>query len=258
MPQFKDKVVVITGATSGIGRAAARAFAAAGARVLGTGRHQGRLAELAREVDLALTVDVTRDADVDLLRTVVQDRFGQVDVLVNNAGIGLFATWDQTSSEQLQALMEVNLVGAHRVTRALLPGMVRRGEGHVVQVASIAGKRGFERQAAYCASKFALVGYSEALRQELRGTGVGLHLIHPPAVDTPFFANAGWPEIASEHRRWRPMAPEAVAAAMLDAIRKDQRQVMLTPRARALHFAASHMPDALDNARAKWAWKKKA
>ena len=257
MPQFKDKVVVITGATSGIGRAAARAFTAAGARVLGTGRHQGRLAELAREVDLALTMDVTRGADVELLRTVVEDRFGRVDVLVNNAGIGLFATWDETSPEQLQALMEVNLVGAHRVTRALLPGMVQQDEGHLVQVASIAGKRGFERQAAYCATKFALVGYSEALRQELRDTGVRLHLIHPPAVDTAFFANAGWPEIASEHRRWRPVSPEAVAGAMLDAIRKDQRQVMLTPRARALHFAASHMPDALDKARAKWAWKKK-
>jgi short-subunit dehydrogenase len=256
MPHFTDKVVVITGATSGIGRAAARAFTAAGARVLGTGRHQGRLAELAREVDLALTVDVTRPADVDLLRTVAEDRYGRVDVLVNNAGVGLFATWDETSAEHLQALMEVNLVGAHRVTRALLPGMVQRGEGHIVQVASIAGKRGFERQAAYCASKFALTGYSEALRQELRDTGVRVHVVHPPAVDTPFFANAGWPEIASEHRRWRPMSPEAVATAMLDSIRKDQRQVILTPRARALHMAASHMPEALDKARARWAWRK--
>ncbi len=257
MTDLHDKTVVITGATSGIGRAAARAFAAAGARVLGTGRHQGRLAELAREVDLALTLDVTKQRDIDLLRTVVEDRYGQVDVLVNNAGVGLFADWDQTSPDQLSQLLEVNLLGVMRVSQALVPGMVERGSGHIVQIASIAGKRGFERQSAYCATKHALIGWSEALRQELRDTGVKVHVINPPAVDTPFFANAGWPGIASEHRRWRPMSAEAVASAVLDAIRKDQRQVMLTPRARALHFAAAHMPDALDKARARWAWKKK-
>jgi short-subunit dehydrogenase len=258
MPQFRDKIVVITGATSGIGRAAARAFSAAGARVLGTGRHQGRLAELAREVDLALTVDVTEARDVDLLRTIALDRYGRVDVLVNNAGVGLFEDWESSSVEQLQRLLEVNLIGAQRVAQALVPGMVERGEGHLVQVASIAGKRGFERQSAYCASKHALIGWSEAVRQELRGSGVKVHVICPPAVDTPFFATAGWPGIAEEHRRWRPISPEAVAASMLDAIRKDQRQVILTPRARALHMAAAHLPEALDKARARWAWKKRS
>ncbi len=257
MSDFKDKVVVITGATSGIGRATARAFAAAGARVLGTGRHQGRLAELAREVDLALTVDVTDAKDVALLRTVALDRFGRVDVLVNNAGIGLFEGWDTTTPEQLSTLLEVNLVGAQRVAQALVPGMVERGDGHLVQVASIAGKRGFEQQSAYCATKHALIGWSEALRQELMASGVKVHVVCPPAVDTPFFANAGWPEIATEHRRWRPMSAEAVAAAILDAVRNDRRQVVLTPRARALHMAAAHMPEALDKARAKWAWKKR-
>lgn len=256
MSEFNDKVVVVTGATSGIGRAAARAFTAAGARVLGTGRHQGRLAELAREVDLALTVDVTESRDVELLRTVAMDRYGRVDVLVNNAGVGLFEGWETSSPEQLRTLLEVNVVGAQRVAQALVPGMVRRGDGHLVQVASVAGKRGFERQTAYCASKHALIGWSEALRQELHGSGVKVHVVCPPAVDTPFFATAGWPEIATEHRRWRPMSAEAVASAILDAIRSDQRQVILTPRARALHLAASHMPEALDKARAKWAWKK--
>ncbi len=256
MPIFHDKVVVITGATSGIGRATARAFTAAGARVLGTGRHQGRLAELAREVDLALTVDVTDSRDIELLGTVVQDRYGRADVIVNNAGVGLFEDWGDTSADQLRALLEVNVIGAQRVVQALLPAMVEAGDGHLVQMASIAGKRGFERQSAYCASKHALIGWSEALRQELHGTGIGVHVVCPPAVDTPFFATAGWPGIASEHRRWRPMSSEAVASAVLDAIRKDRRQVILTPRARALHMAAAHMPEALDKARARWAWRK--
>jgi short-subunit dehydrogenase len=257
MPTFKDKVVVITGATSGIGRASARAFTAAGARVLGTGRHQGRLAELAREVDLALTLDVTEERDIALLRTVIEDRYEGVDILVNNAGVGLFEAWEDTSVEQLQRIFEVNLMGVHRVSQAIVPAMKARGAGHIVQVASIAGKRGFERQAAYCASKHALIGYSEALRQELAGSGVHVHVVCPPAVDTPFFARAGWADIASEHRDWKPMSPEAVAIAILGAIRQDQRQVILGTKARLGQLAASHMPEALDRARARFAKKKR-
>jgi uncharacterized protein len=253
MARFDEQVVVITGATSGIGRATARAFAAAGAKVVGTGRDQGALAELAREVDLALTLDVTQQRDVEMLRTVMRDRYGRVDVLVNNAGIGLFRPWAETSAQDVQHLMDVNLLGVVRVTRALVPGMLERGEGHLVQIASIAGKRGFERQSAYCATKHALIGYSEALRQELHGSGVRVHVICPPAVDTPFFARAGWPEITTEHRRWRPMTAEAVGRAVLDAVRKDHREIVLTRRAKALHLASRLTPEALDKARERWA-----
>lgn len=253
MANFQDRIVVITGATSGIGRATARAFAAAGARVVGTGRDQGALAELAREVDLALTLDVTQQRDVELLRTVVQDRYGHVDILVNNAGVGLFRSWQETRAEDFQRLMDVNLLGVVRVTRALAPGMVERGSGHLVQIASIAGKRGFELQSAYCATKHALMGYSEALRQELHGSGVRVHVVCPPAVDTPFFARAGWPEIASEHRRWRPMSAEAVARSVLEVVRKDKRELILSPRAKVLHLASRLTPETLDKAREKWA-----
>ncbi len=253
MTRLDDRVVVITGATSGIGRALARLLTTVGARVVGTGRDQGALAELAREVDLAVTLDVTRDDDIELLHRIVQDRYGRVDVLVNNAGIGLFRSWQETTVDDMQRLLNVNLLGVMRITRALLPGMVERGSGHVVQLASIAGKRGFERQSAYCATKHALIGYSEALRQELHGTGVQLHVICPPAVDTPFFARAGWPEIVNEHRRWRPMTAEAVARAVLDAIVKDRREVILTPRAKALHIASRLTPEMLDRARERWA-----
>ena len=253
MPRFDDKVVVITGATSGIGRAAARAFAAEGARVLGTGRDQARLCELAREVDLALTVDVTVERDVELLRAVVEDRYGRVDVLVNNAGAGLFRAWDETGIEDLRGILEVDLVGAVRVARALLPGMVARGQGSLVQVASVAGLRGFERQTAYCAAKHALIGWSEALRQELLGSGVQICVICPPAVDTPFFARAGWPDPGREHRRWRPIRPEQVAEELLEAVLDGRRERVLTRRARLLRLAARLAPETLDRARLRWA-----
>ncbi len=253
MSRFEDQVVVVTGATSGIGRATARAFTAGGARVVGTGRDQGRLAELSREVDLALTLDVTRARDVDLLRSVVQDRYGQVDVLVNNAGIGLFRDWERTSIEDFQRLLEVDLLGVVRVTSALLPLMVERGSGSLVQVASVAGKRGFERQVAYCAAKHGLVGYSEALRQELTGSGVRVCVICPPAVRTPFFARAGWPEMERDLPHLRPMTAEAVAVGILAAVHRGERQSILSPRAKALHAASRLAPGLLDMARERWA-----
>jgi short-subunit dehydrogenase len=246
---FQDQIVVVTGATSGIGRALARAFTAAGARVLGTGRDQTRLGELAREVDLALTLDVCEDRDVALLEAVVSDRYGRVDVLVQCAGVGLFAPWDATGIDDLRRLLEVDLVGAVRVARALLPGMIARGAGTLVQVASVAGLRGFPRQTAYCAAKHALVGWSEALRQELRGSGVRVCLVSPPAVDTPFFARAGWPDVAREHPRWRPLSAEQVAAATLEAVSRGDEELVLGARLRLLQTVARASPAALVRAR---------
>jgi short-subunit dehydrogenase len=246
---FQDQVVVVTGATSGIGRALARAFTAAGARVLGTGRDQARLGELAREVDLALTLDVREDRDVALLQAVVADRYGRLDVLVNCAGVGLFAPWDATGLDDLRLLLEVDLVGAVRVAQALLPGMITRGSGTLVQLASVASLRGFSRQTAYCAAKHALVGWSEALRQELRGSGVRVCVVCPPAVDTPFFARAGWPEVVREHPRWRPLSAEHVAAATLEAVARGDEELVLGSRLRLLQAATRVSPAALVRAR---------
>lgn len=249
MQSFQDQVVVVTGATSGIGRALARAFTAAGARVLGAGRDQARLGELAREVDLALTLDVREERDVALLRAVVEDRYGRLDVLVNSAGLGLFAPWDETTTDDLRLLLEVDLVGAVRVSQALLPGMVARGHGTLVQIASVAGLRGFPRQTAYCAAKHALIGWSEALRHELAGSGVRICVVSPPAVDTPFFARAGWPGVAQEHPRWRPLSAEQVAAAVLEAVARGDAELVLGSRLRMLQAAARISPAALVRAR---------
>lgn len=246
MPSFQDQVVVVTGATSGIGRALARAFTAAGARVLGTGRDQARLAELAREIDVCLTCDVRLDADVALLRALVEDRFGRVDVLVNNAGVGLFGGWEATRPEDLQALLDVNLLGAVRVARALVPGMVARGAGTLVQVASIAGRRAFGGQAAYCASKHALIGWSDALRQELAGTGVAVCVVAPPAVDTPFFARAG---LGAVPREWRPLDPVQVAVEILAAVAAGERERIVGTRARLIDVAARLAPCTVERAR---------
>lgn len=227
-PRFADQVALVTGATDGIGRALARALGAEGATVVGTGRDEGRLLALAGEVTLSLRLDVTDEDDVAMAAAAVLDRFGRVDLLVNNAGQGLFRSWDQTSARDLERLLDVNLLGAVRVSRALLPAMVAAGKGAVVNVASVAGLSGFPEQTAYCASKHALVGWSRALRRELQGTGVRVMVVHPPVVETAFFARAGKPDFFQHFRRQR-LSPEAAAAAILDAVARGASEALLTP-----------------------------
>ncbi|NOY28512.1 MAG: SDR family NAD(P)-dependent oxidoreductase [Oligoflexia bacterium] len=232
--RFEDKVVLVTGATSGIGAALATAFVAEGARVVGCGRDQGRLMSLASRVDLALTLDVTSQGSVDMAAAAVQDRYGRVDIVVNNAGIGHFQAWQDTTIVDFQRIMDTNLYGAIRVAQALLPGMVAQGEGVLVNIASVAGERGYPKHTAYCASKHAMIGWSRALTKDLRGSGVAVVLVCPPAVDTPFFENAGFPDYKAHHPGLALMSPDAVAAGTLDAVAGRRTQVILSPRARAL------------------------
>ena len=241
--RFKGLRVVVTGATSGIGRATAHAFRREGAHVVATGRDPERLAAVARDVGEGIRVDVTVPGDVELLA-----QLGEVDVLVNNAGMGLFAGVDDTSEADLRRVMEVNFFGAVRVATALLPAL-RRSRGVLVQVASVAGRRGYQRHTAYCASKHALVGWSEGLRQDLRGTGVSVVTLCPPAVRTPFFENAGYMSFDEDHPDLVPMTAEQVADGILDATARRKRMAILSPRARALDVLNFVAPSLLDGVR---------
>lgn len=242
---LQDRVVVVTGATSGIGRATARKFAAAGAKVVATGRDQRRLAEVAAEVDCALTLDVTDRASVAIFAASVLDRHGGVDVLVNNAGVGLFQPWDETDEAALRRVLDVDFFGQVAVANALLPSLIAR-RGVLVQVASVAGKRGYPKHTAYCAAKHALVGWSEALRCDLRGTGCDVVVVCPPAVRTPFFENAGYHTFDEDHPGLVPMTADAVADGILDATRTRPRTAILSPRAKALYALSVVAPGVLD------------
>jgi NADP-dependent 3-hydroxy acid dehydrogenase YdfG len=189
--RVQGSTVVITGATSGIGRETAREFARAGARVVAAGRREDRLRELVTEIEgqggeaLAVPTDVADRAQVEALIARAVERFGAVDTLVNNAGVGMAARFEAQSIENFRRVMEVNFWGAVVACKAVLPRMRAQPLGGlIINIASIMGKRGLPFETAYCASKFALAGFSEALRTEVMSQGIDVSTIFPGAVES--------------------------------------------------------------------------
>lgn len=192
MNPLRESVVVITGASSGIGRECARAFAREGARVVLAARRRDRLDELAAEIAasggiaVAETVDVARREEVQRLVSVTVARFGRLDVLVNNAGYGAHGSVEDTPPETFERLMQVNYLGTVYGCQAAAPVMRRQGRGVIVNVSSIVGHRALPQGSAYAASKAAQVSLTESLRVELKGTGVSVCSVHPIGTETEF------------------------------------------------------------------------
>lgn len=195
----------MTGARGGIGAAIVTALEARGASVIASDRD---------EVDLA-----TPDGPRVLAATA-----GHVDVLVNCAGAGLYGRVDDLDREALQKLIALNLVAPILLTRELLPAMLERGEGHVVNVASLVAHLPKELEAAYAATKAGLAGFTRSLHEELRESGVGVTLVSPAVVATRFFEERGEPY----RRRWpKPISPDRVASATVHAIERNRAEVIV-------------------------------
>lgn len=215
------RTLLVTGASSGIGRAVASAAAAAGARVVMVARREAPLRAAASEAGgIAVPADVTDEAAVERLRAAVWELSGEgaPDVLVNAAGAFELAPLAATPVESFDRQMAVNARAPFLLIRAFLPAMLERGSGHVVTIGSVAGRTAFPHNGAYSASKFAVRGLHAVLDAELRGTGVRATLIEPAATDTPI-----WDAIDRERHPGLPpraamLAPEAVADAVLYAI----------------------------------------
>ena len=252
--RFDDKTVLVTGASSGIGRAAALAFAEAGANLVLVARRAGVLTRVATEAGnrgvetLIVPTDVTKATEVKSCFNKALEKFGTIDIVVNNAGVLIPSPIVETRRADLQAMLNVNVFGALNVLQAAVPIMRGQGYGHIVNVGSLAGRRGFSPLGGYSATKFALVGLTEALRTELVGENVHVSLVLPSVVDTPMAerAQAGlaaldveaadaWPKRFNLPTSW-------VVAAIFAAVRLRLAEVAVPPGAAVIEKLASLAP----------------
>jgi uncharacterized protein len=235
-------VVIVTGASRGIGLAVCRRFAALGASVGMIARDATVLEEASKAVDGDVCTAAADVADPEALCSALDrlaDALGEPTVLVNNAGAGHWGAVIDTDADDFRRAIGVNYLGAVHATGDVLPGMLRRGRGSIVNVASIAGRIGAPFEAAYSASKFALVGYTEALAIELAGTGVTVSLVQPGPVDTGFFSARGHPYAV---RRPRPIPAERVADAVVKAARTGRPELFVPAWLGLAHVAKTAAP----------------
>jgi NAD(P)-dependent dehydrogenase (short-subunit alcohol dehydrogenase family) len=201
---FRNRTVLITGASSGIGRDLALTFAKMGAKVALVARRQSLLESLAEEITAAggdalpLAADVTRRSDVRDAIDRALARFDRIDVLINSAGIAIPDRVETMPPQDLERMMSVNLMGTLHTMQAVLPSMRAAGAGSIVNIASLAGRRGMPPLGGYCATKFAVVGLTEALRVELYGTRIRLSLVMPGVIDTPMVHGASSTQAAEQ------------------------------------------------------------
>jgi NAD(P)-dependent dehydrogenase (short-subunit alcohol dehydrogenase family) len=217
-------VAIVTGGSVGIGLATARALLARGFQVVISGRRKAALDAAVRQLGAggdvhAVVADVREAADAQKLVEETRQRFGGVDVLVNNAGVGVFANVADMSLEQWRQVIQTNLDGVFYCTRAVLPEMRQRGGGFIINISSLAGKNAFAGGAAYCASKAALNQFSEALMQEVRYDNIRVSCVMPGSVSTGF-GDRG----SAGEADWK-LAPDDVARVVTDLIAHDARSL---------------------------------
>lgn len=229
---LKDKVVLVTGASSGIGRACAVAFHQSGSRLVVVARSGDKLDELAAllggERCLAVAGDVTIEDDRRRILERARDRFDSIDVLINNAGWASFGTVARLPQEHLDRMVALNFLAPIALIQAVLGDMLERGSGQIINVASVVGIQAIPRMTVYSATKAALSALSTGLRMELRGTGVDVLLVSPGSTRTPFFESAGVIDARATRLAGTKYTAERVARAVVRSSRTRRAEVTLT------------------------------
>ncbi len=217
--KLANSACIITGASSGIGRASALALAGEGANLVLTARRKHRLDELVESIKAAgsQAVAVVGDASEEetATRTIAaaKEHFGKVDILINNVGIGIYKSLIETSATDYDVMVDTNVRSTFLFTRHTVPSMIEQKSGTILMVSSMAGKYGFAGEAVYCATKFAQVGFAQALDKELRTQGIKVGVICPGGVKTEFALGTGRTEESVAQSGW--LDPEDVAQAVL-------------------------------------------
>ncbi len=220
---MKNKVIVVVGATGGIGSALTRKAANAEARLVLVARDKDKLATLAEELSgevATIPTDITKPEQVDALFKQIIVEFGQIDALVNAAGAGVMKPYSNLDSADLDAMIDVNLKGSFYTCQAAAELMQERKSGHICNVVGILGKHSMPMASAYCASKYAVVGFSKCMAEELKRFGVKFTLFYFGGVDSPF-----WDNVSLKVDRKKMLSTETAASAILYALTADPQAV---------------------------------
>ncbi|MEG3843871.1 SDR family oxidoreductase [Microcoleus sp. herbarium14] len=221
---MQDKVVVVVGATGGIGSAVARKLADAGATLVLAARDSSKLDALAGQLSatevLCVPTDITDLQQVETLMQKTVEHFGQIDALINAAGAGILKQWNKLEPADLDAMLDLNLKGSFYTSQAAANVMKDRKSGHICNVIGILGKHSMAMGTAYCASKFGVVGFSKCMADELRRYGVKFTLFYFGGVDSPF-----WDNVSLKVDRSKMLSTETAANAIMFALSADPQAV---------------------------------
>lgn len=252
MGSLNNKVVIITGASSGIGKETAKVFAKAGCKVVLASRNIDNLKKVEEEIKtfndnvLAVQTDVNNFKSLENLIEETLKAFGKIDILINNAGFGIYGWFHQTPFEEIENIMRVNFLGSAYLIHKVLPLMIQQREGIIVNVSSVVGKRGVSGMGIYSASKFALTGLTEALRVEYKKFGIHFIGVHPGTTDTKFFENAKYYGTSRTQGTFMIMSAEKVAKEILKAVLKRKREIVLTPLGKLTVWINKFFPSFVD------------
>ena len=243
---YQNKIIVITGASSGIGEAAAIEFAKKGATLVLVSRKEEKLREVEKKLSKfdskihVIPCDVSNKSDVNEMSQQVIEKFGRVDVLVNNAGFAIYGSVKDLSIEDIESQMATNYFGMVYCIKNFLPTMIEQNSGHIVNVASVAGSFGLPGIASYCASKFAMLGFSEGLKHELNKTNIGVTVVSPIMVRTNFFDHPSFENMP----KYSPtsLSPQTVAKAIVKAANSSRLEIIVPSFVRGAVWAKHTFP----------------
>jgi short-subunit dehydrogenase len=243
---FKNQVILITGASSGIGKEAAIEFAKLGANIVLVARKKDKLEQAANELkkfDTSILVcqcDVSKRDQVKEMSKIVLEKFGSIDILVNNAGFAIYGSVSDLTIDEIESQMETNYFGMIYCTKNFLPLMLKKNSGHIVNVASVAASFGLPGIASYCASKFAMLGFSEGLKHELKGTGVGITVVSPIMVRTNFFEHPSFEKMP----KFSPvsLSSKTVAKTILKAANSSRLEIIVPSVVRGAVWMKNTLP----------------
>lgn len=232
---FKDRVVIVTGGSSGIGKAIALDLAKQGSFIVLVGRDKTKLKAALDEVkkyspaSIAAPCDVNDTEKIAALIRVVNERFNAIDILINSAGFGFHGSFIENDLKNIKEQMDVNFFGTVNFCKEISDIMVKQHSGYIVNISSIAGKVGLPNLSGYCASKFAIYGFSEVLYHELKPHNIKVSVVLPIATKTNFFDHPSWSSFPHEERHKNMLSPEEVSKEVLNGMRKEVFEIVIPP-----------------------------